>query len=209
MASPDLWPLVHQERARFADLLEGLAPEQWQQPSLCAGWSVHDVAAHCVATAHTTPGSFVAGFLSSGFAFSKFAEKNIATYGAGGPVEMVAATRESASRTTGPPGPPQTPLSEIVVHSEDAARPLGITNPHSDEVLRTTLDFYKSAQLLIGAKKRVAGLHVAATDVGWEHGAGPTVSGPAISLLLAMAGRRAGLADLTGDGLATMTARMP
>jgi hypothetical protein len=77
------------------------------------------------------------------------------------------------------------------------------------EALVASLDFYKGAQPLVGAKKRAEGLHLVATDVDWEHGSGPTVSGPAIALLLAMSGRRAGLEDLTGDGVGAMTARMP
>jgi uncharacterized protein (TIGR03083 family) len=205
----DLWPLVRAERERFADLLESLAPEQWQQQTLCAGWTVHDMAAHCVATAHTTPGSFFAGLVGTGFRFHRLSEKNIKKYGAGSPAEMVAAIRESAGRTTGPPGPPQTPLSEIVMHSGDVATPLGLTHQNAPEALTATLDFYKRAQLLIGSKKRAEGLHLVATDVGWENGTGPTVSGPAISLLQALSGRRAGLTALTGDGVTTLSARMP
>jgi uncharacterized protein (TIGR03083 family) len=205
----NIWPLVRAERERFADLLEQLTPEQWQQPSLCSGWTVRDVAAHCVSTAHTTPGSFFAGLVGSGFQFHKLSAKRIEQYGAGGPAAIVAATRESAGRTTGPPGPPQTPLSEIVMHSADVATPLGLNHQHAPEALTATLDFYKRAQLLIGAKRRSEGLHLVASDVGWEHGTGPTVSGPAISLLQAMSGRRAGLPTLTGDGVPTLTARMP
>jgi hypothetical protein len=155
MTSTGLWPLVHQERLRFADLLATLSPDDWASPSL------------------------------------------------------VAETRATAGRTSAPPGPPQVPISEIVVHSEDVARPLGRTMDRAPEALVASLDFYKGAQPLVGAKKRSEGLHLVATDVGWEHGSGPTVSGPAIAVLLAMSGRRAGLDDLTGDGVSTMTARMP
>ena len=46
MTSTDLWPLVQQERLRFADLLATLTPDDWTTPSLAAGWTVKDVAAH-------------------------------------------------------------------------------------------------------------------------------------------------------------------
>ena len=208
MTSTDLWPLVQQERLRFADLLATLSPDDWANPSLAAGWTVKDVAAHCIATAHTTPVSFVTRFAGAGFNFTKFNENNVRRYAAT-PDALVAETRASAGRTSAPPGPPQVPISEIVVHSEDVARPLGRTMDRAAEALVASLDFYKGAQPLVGAKKRSEGLHLVATDVGWEHGSGPTVSGPAIALLLAMSGRPAGLDDLTGDGLGTMTARMP
>ena len=49
--SDDIWPVVHAERRALAADLAGLTPEQWATPSLCTGWSVHDVLAHMVATA--------------------------------------------------------------------------------------------------------------------------------------------------------------
>jgi uncharacterized protein (TIGR03083 family) len=52
--SDDIWPVVHAERRALAADLADLTPEQWETPSLCAGWSVHDVLAHMVATAKET-----------------------------------------------------------------------------------------------------------------------------------------------------------
>ena len=61
--------------------------------------------------------------------------------------------------------------------------------------------------LLIGAKKRIAGLRLEASDADWSTGDGPVVRGPALSLLLAMTGRRVALDDLSGDGLAALRDR--
>ncbi len=208
-AAADLWPLTHREREGFADLLSALRPDEWSTASLVAGWTVKDVVGHCLATAHMTPAAFVLGMASTGFRFNALSEKNIRKYGAGSPAELVARTRESAGRSTAPPGPPQVPLSEVVVHSEDVARALGRTVDRAPEALVASLDFYVRAQPLIGGRERAEGLRLVATDVGWEHGAGPTVSGPAIALLLALSGRPAGLADLGGDGSSQLIARMP
>ncbi len=46
--------MVHTERAALIDDLAGLTEDQWASPSLCAGWTVHDVAAHLVGNAKTT-----------------------------------------------------------------------------------------------------------------------------------------------------------
>jgi len=42
----------------------------------------------------------------------------------------------------------------------------------------------------------------------WRHGSGPEVTGPAIALLLAMAGRKTALDDLTGPGVALLRSRI-
>jgi hypothetical protein len=68
-------------------------------------------------------------------------------------------------------------------------------------------DFYKGSNLIIGTKRRIGGVRLEATDVEWQHGSGPTVSGPIIDLLMAMTGRRPALDDLQGDGVATLSSR--
>ncbi len=70
-------------------------------------------------------------------------------------------------------------------------------------------DFYKDSNLLIGSKKRIDGFRLVATDTTWSHGAGPTVQGPILSLVLAMTGRADALADLEGDGIPELRTRMP
>ena len=59
-----------------------------------------------------------------------------------------------------------------------------------------------------GTKKTVAGLRLEATDVGWSHGDGPVVAGPGEALILAAAGRPVALADLDGDGVGELAARI-
>jgi uncharacterized protein (TIGR03083 family) len=73
-AMSDIWPVVHAERRALADDLTDLTPEQWRTPSLCGGWSVHDVLAHMVATAKETPPRFLAGMIASGFRISRLTE---------------------------------------------------------------------------------------------------------------------------------------
>jgi hypothetical protein len=65
---------------------------------------------------------------------------------------------------------------QLVVHSGDIRRPLGIAHAYSPEALTGAADFYKSSNLLIGAKKRIAGLTLRATDVDWSTGTGPEVT---------------------------------
>jgi uncharacterized protein (TIGR03083 family) len=49
------WQVIEQERLSLADLLATLTDDEWDLPSLCAGWRVRDVAAH-LALATQPPG---------------------------------------------------------------------------------------------------------------------------------------------------------
>jgi hypothetical protein len=98
-------------------------------------------------------------------------------------------------------------LGEAVVHGEDIRRPLGMSREIPEETLVTVADFYKGSNLLIGAKRRIAGLSLKATDASWTNGDGPEVSGPLASLIVAMTGRREACADLSGEGVAALAAR--
>ncbi len=75
------------------------------------------------------------------------------------------------------------------------------------ETLVAVADNYVRTNLLLGAKRRIAGLRLRATDVDWTHGDGPEVSGPLTSMILAMSGRTPALADLGGEGLQVLTGR--
>ena len=57
-----------------------------------------------------------------------------------------------------------------------------------------------------GAKELVNRIQLMPTDAKVSLGTGPTVSGSALSLLLAVSGRREALTDLEGPGLRTLTA---
>jgi uncharacterized protein (TIGR03083 family) len=47
-AEGNLMRMARAERADLADFLATLTPQQWDTPSLCAGWTVKDVAAHMI-----------------------------------------------------------------------------------------------------------------------------------------------------------------
>jgi uncharacterized protein (TIGR03083 family) len=201
------WPTIHAERAALAADLADLTSAQWESPSLCEGWSVHQVLAHQVATAKMTPGKFFAKFAGSGFKFATLADKEIAAESSGGPAATLAAFRAVQTSTKSPPGPKDSWLGEALVHSEDIRRPLGIARNYPLPWVTRAIDFYANSNAIIGGKKRVAGLTLKATDADWSRGTGPLVEGPATALLLATCGRKVALDDLTGPGLDTLRGR--
>lgn len=208
MASPDPWPIIHTERAALAADLEPLTDAQWSTPSLCALWTVRDVVAHLTAAAKMTPGRFFAHFAGAGFRFNAMTAKDVRRELGASPAGTLAEFKSRLTATTHPPGPIDAMVGEAVLHGEDIRRPLGITRSYPNETLTLVMDFYRKSNLLIGGKKRSAGLTLRATDLDWSAGSGPEVSGPMTSLLLTITGRAVGLEALTGDGVATLRGRI-
>lgn len=204
----DTWKAIASERASLIDALSGLSDGAWEQPSLLPGWRVRDVVAHMVATAYMTPPKFFVKLAGSGFRFHSMTAKEIRRLtGAHDSAGLLALYRSRIDSRTAPPGPAPTWLGETIVHGEDVFRALGPYRDHPLPHVTAVANFYVGSNLLIGAKNRVAGIRLRATDADWSHGAGPEVTGPAIALVMAMTGRRAALDDLTGDGVAVLRDR--
>lgn len=203
----DIWPIVHAERKALAEDLADLSPEQWQTPSWCEGWTVHDVLAHLLSAAKMTPPKFVRRFAAAGFSFDRFADGQVRREGAGGSQATLAAFRAAQDRETAPPGPKDTWLGESFVHGEDIRRPLGLTGDYPLPYVTRVIELYAGSNAIIGGKTRVAGLTLKATDVDFSLGSGPVVEGPAVALMLAATGRRQALAELCGPGVEVLAER--
>jgi uncharacterized protein (TIGR03083 family) len=207
--SDEIWSLIHAERRALLTDVRDLAPAQWTVFSLSAGRTVRDVLAHMAATARMTPAGFFGKLAKAGFSFQKMTDREIHELTRGRPSATVDAFAALVDATDHPPGPVQSWLGETVVHAEDIRRPLGLPHDYPEQALTRCADFYRSSNLLIGGKKRVAGLKLTATDAEWSAGEGPEVTGPMLDLLLAITGRPAGLVGLTGDGTTALRERMP
>ena len=207
MAKLDIWPVVHTERKSLASDMTGLPSERWSAESLCTGWTVRDVLAHMTATAKVTPANFFPKLIGSGLNFGRMQSKDIAAESGASPSDTLVRFESVLTSTKRPPGPPASMLGETIVHSEDIRRPLGIQHDYPIEAVVQVADFYKGSNLILGTKRRINGLRLRATDVDWSHGSGPEVSGPMLSLLIAMTGRKAVLNDLSGEGLETLGSR--
>ncbi len=187
----DIWPVIHAERTTLADDLRGLPDEKWSTLSLCSTWTVRDVLAHMTATAKIAGPAFFPKLIGSGFSLAKMQDKDIAKERGASPADTLARFEATVSSVKHPPGPVDTWLGEVIVHSEDIRRPLGIAHDYPPAALTRVADFYAGSNLVIGAKRRVAGLTLRATDVTWSHGTGPDVNGRLADLIVAMTGRPA------------------
>ena len=200
MTSADAMQLARAEREEFAELLEGLTPQQWESPTLCTGWRVRDVVAHVIGYDPLSRLQLLRrmakGLVTRGGANTV----GVAEYAAKSPEELTALMRQYAvprGLTAGFGG--RIALTDGMIHQQDIRRPLGIPRTIPAEPLRIALDFTTWAPRLLGAWQ-TRGVRLIATDVDWTHGKGPEVRGSGEALLMAMAGRADALKDLDGPG---------
>ena len=198
------------ERRRIADLVESLTPEQLETPSLCAGWTVRQVAGHLLAAISKSPTPLLPLMVRSGFRIHVANARLAELMAQRTPAELAQGLRDNAENAFRPPivGYPGQ-LTDLQVHGQDMRRPLGLPSGLLLERVRTSLDFLVGGRAVgFTPRRRVAGLRFEATDLDWAAGAGPTVAGPAEAVMLALTGRAVVLAELAGPGVAILRNRL-
>jgi uncharacterized protein (TIGR03083 family) len=206
-----MWVAERDEMLDLAERFTVLADEQWNSPSLCAQWRIRDVLAHVTAGAEGAfgLGATVRGMLRHGFNYNRWVAADGQVRGEQEPAVLLKALRNAgANRNARPGGRPVRALMHVLIHGQDMCRPLGIRRDLPDAHLLPVADFVKHDVHLFGAKKRIAGLQLTATDMDWSHGHGPEVTGPAEALVMMMAGRLVALDDLSGGGKADLATRL-
>jgi uncharacterized protein (TIGR03083 family) len=186
----DIWPLVHAERQALIADLEGLTEDQWAQPSLCPGWTVHDAVAHLVDVAATTRIGFVLDMARAGFDFDRQNARGIDRARGASPSQTLQRLRKVTARTSTPPAPLDTRIVEEVVHGEDIRRPLGLHRTYPPKALERALrQQIRTSTRFGGAKELVTDVTLTATDQDLTIGTGPEIRGTGLELLLACSGR--------------------
>ena len=208
-SSSSVWPAVHEERRALIADLEDLPEDAWQRPSLCPGWSVHDVLAHLVDTARTTRLGFLCGMVRARFDFDRSNADGVRKHRGSSPAETLEAFRSVQHRTSGPPAPRATRLVEAVVHGEDIRRPLGIVRAYPPaSVVLALVHQVETSVKVGGGRELVDGLRLAAADGSFGHGRGDEVRGSTLALLLAVSGRPVRDDELSGPGAGTLRGRL-
>lgn len=204
-----VWQAIDTERARLADLLDGLSEAQWEAPSLCAGWRVRDVVAH-LTLAHMGPSQVLVEVLRARGGYDRMVHDSAVRAAEAPPAQLVAQLRTmigSRRKVLGISA--REPLIDVLVHEQDIALPLGLVVPMplwaateaADRVWKTpwplTVAFH--------VRHRLRGIQLVADDVEWAVGAGAVVEGPVEALLLLMTGRIGAARDrLHGPGAALL-----
>ena len=200
--------LAVDERTDFAAFLETLTPRQWDAPTLCDDWRVRDVVAHVVSYDDLSTTAAVGRIVRAGFSLRKANHARLAELAGLSPDEIMATVRRNIEpRGLTAVAGARVALTDGLIHHQDIRRPLGLPREIPPERLHRVLGFAMTAPPL-GARRRVRGLRLVATDLDWTHGDGPEVRGPAEPLLLASAGRRGAVEELSGDGQSILAGRI-
>jgi len=166
------------EQQDFVDLMGSLTEAQLTTPSLCAGWSVRDIVIHVAWHIHLRPLAYVKDVAQFGaFGGARFETKLLEREGArtnGELVDWLAAPAQVNENN----------LGELIIHQQDARRPLGAGRLIATDRLVWALEYCLTRKgggyfgIGGGSYKRTRNLRLVATDLGWTSGDGLEVRGP-------------------------------
>jgi uncharacterized protein (TIGR03083 family) len=204
--------MTRHNRLLLADVLEGLADEQWEAPTLCDGWSVRVLAAHLVQARLTSFPAFVLAALRFRGDTDRTVDHLARRAARRPPAELVALLRAHAQDRSDPPRVgPMGPFADTCLHLRDLVEPLGLDvdapADHWDVLLRYLTGPTVAPALV--PPGRLDGLSLVGVD-GASYGpadGGAQVRGRARSLAMAATGRRTALGALEGAGVTVLDDR--
>lgn len=207
MEGSELGRQLHLERAEIHDFLAGLEDHEWQHASWCEGWTVIEVAAHLASVLGVSVMGLATRMARAGMFPPRANAQGVATWTSRGAPAIVHALGEhrplGVARVYARVG-----LTEAVVHHQDMRRPLGHPREVPEQRLRVALGVIAGRPGTgTGGARRRRGVRLRASDIDWCLGDGPEVTGPAEAILMALAGRRAALDELSGEGKTLLARR--
>lgn len=201
LSTSEVWTLVHAERQHLIADLAQLSLAEWDTPSLCRGWSIHDVLAHLVDTATTGKLAFVWSMVRARGEFDRANHHGVRRCKRDDPQQTLASFRHAEHLERTPPAHRATRLVEAIVHGEDIRRPLAIPGNYPSAGLHEALAYQLRTPASFGGGREIAeGCRLVDAATGDSWGEGLDVTGDAIDLLLAASGRAIDPGILTGPG---------
>lgn len=208
LTEEEFWALIHTERARIGDLLEGLDDAAWKHETLCSNWTVRDVVAHLTAAASTTKWAWFRSILSARFNVANHNQRFVEKYLGSDASDTLGQYQRSISNKITPSKDYQAWLAEVIIHGQDIAAPLDLPLKPDPQALSYVAPFLSSKNFAVNSKTLVDGLALIATDDEFKAGDGPDVRGPILDLVMAMAGRPEFAHNLIGEGADELRSRL-
>ena len=216
MNHDELWAAIDVQRLSTTDLLDQLTPEEWNQPSLCDGWTVRDVAAH-LTLQQLTLGSALLGALRHPGGTNHIIDASARDRAKQPPDQLMAELRGMVGSRRHVVGlTPMETLIDNVVHGQDIAVPTSrvLEVPPGVAATAASRVWSDQASRMGRIKSRVFrrlpydGHRLSATDIDWSVGEGPEIRGPVLALLLLLTGRSVVVPQLEGEGATVLAERL-
>lgn len=201
---------IARTRREVAAWLSGIDEETWEAPTLCAGWTVRIVAGHLISPLVLSQPQMALAGAKAGFRFHTLMDQTARRLATRPTAEIVQALETGAEHRWVPPiAGPRAILLDVTTHHMDMRWPQKDPPELDPSVALTLLNFLVSGNVVlkVATPNRFEGVRLEAEDLAWTYGDGPLARGPADALLLAMAGRPAGIDRLTGEGVAVLRSR--
>jgi uncharacterized protein (TIGR03083 family) len=208
MDTDQVWRTIDQQRVELADLMETFTDEEWEAPSLCAGWRVREVAAH-LTLAQTGVLSALGSLVRARGSFNRMIH-DTALREARLPVSDYAVRLRAmvGSRKKAPMVSDLEPMMDQLVHGQDMVVPLGRTREMPVEAAAVVATRAWDMGFPFNARRRLGHVRLIATDHPWSVGGGPAVEGPIRAHLMLVTGRDVVLPELSGPGADELRARL-
>ncbi|OCB52971.1 hypothetical protein A5722_25475 [Mycobacterium vulneris] len=169
MDSDTIWRNVDEQRGALADLLDTLQPEQWSTPSLCAGWTVREVAIH-ITQSHAGIGEMLPAAIKSGFRFDAMVRR-AALEDSAEPAAITGRIRAMAGSRKRPPLTKEVdPLLDILIHTQDICIPLGIERRMPTDAAVAVADRLWHMKFPFAPQRDLPGYRFVATDADFAVG---------------------------------------
>jgi uncharacterized protein (TIGR03083 family) len=205
MDDAEVWSAVDRRRRTIVDLLTGLAPGEWDSPSLCEGWTIRDVAAHLTMPLLTMRQLTLLAIRHPGRTNHLIREGSIDLARRHDPGQLLHRLDLLVGRHRTFPGLTcRESLIDAIGHTFDMAIPLG------REVHVPVVEVAEAADRVVSYGGRgnarvfrslpLATFQLIATDHAWSTGHGAQVTGTMTDLFLLLTGRAVRIRHLHGPG---------
>jgi uncharacterized protein (TIGR03083 family) len=186
----EVWGHTIAQRVALREALHDLAPEEWERPSLCAGWRVRDTAAHAIGSPQLGWASTARALGGAWRGYNRMIFRDGLQRGQAPVAEILRQYDEWAEVPRGPVMVTHVePLLDVIVHTQDCLRPLGRTVGVPPEAAAVAADRVLLMAFFFGTRGLLSQVRMVATDTDWARGSGREVRAPMIDLLMMSAGR--------------------
>ncbi|UQN14579.1 maleylpyruvate isomerase family mycothiol-dependent enzyme [Gulosibacter sp. ACHW.36C] len=221
MATPllnldEVWAAIDAQRLRTAAMLDDLTEDEWEQPSLCAGWRVRDVTAH-LTLQQLSLGDVLGSIVRSPGNLNHVIHASAVRAGRQPTATFAPQIRNTiGSRRHNFGVTPLETLIDALVHPQDIAIPLGREMRMDARAAATAAarvwSYGGKGSAKVFRALSVQRMRLVANDIDWSVApdSGETVReirGPIAALLLLLTGRTTGLDQLEGSGVEQLRER--